>query len=226
MSRLLWGGFFIRRGAGMIYQEVLKRINAVQKLRTKDIDDIAKDYLTRGVDVDDLFPHIDENGALFRIYLVVSLKRIQKYEDQIAFIEDLFPHLRDWWHVDILPQLLKRAPSFDYVYGLSAKYVQSDLLFVRRWGYVIILTGFQKDPSLTKNILNLMHNDAAYYVQMAEAWLIADLAIYNPEEILRFIASRKLNYGIIGKAIQKMCDSFRISDEIKRRARELRALYK
>ena len=65
MSRLFWGGFFIRRGEGMIYQEVLKRINAVQKLRTKDIDDIAKDYLTRGVDVDDLFPHIDENGALF-----------------------------------------------------------------------------------------------------------------------------------------------------------------
>jgi len=62
--------------------------------------------------------------------------------------------------------------------------------------------------------------------QMAEAWLIADLAIYNPEEILHFIASRKLNYGIIGKAIQKMCDSFRISDEIKRRARELRSLYK
>ena len=115
MSRLLWGGFFIRRGAGMIYQEVLKRINAVQKLRTKDIDDIAKDYLTRGVDVGDLFPHIDENGALFRIYLVVSLKRIQKYEDQIAFIEDLFPHLRYWWHVDILPQLMKKAPSFDYV---------------------------------------------------------------------------------------------------------------
>ena len=71
-----------------------------------------------------------------------------------------------------------------------------------------------------------MHDDNEYYVQMAEAWLIADLAIYNSGEVIKFIESQPLHYNIIGKAIQKISDSFRISGDIKKRAKELRALYK
>lgn len=210
----------------MVYEDTVKQLNKFGKLRTKDIDLIAKEYLARGVDVSELFPHISESGAIFRIYLVVSLKRIAKYEEQISFIEKHFAFLQDWWHVDILPQLLKKAPSFQYAYKKAQEYVRSDLPFVRRWGYVIFLTGFQKDKDNTDIILKLFHDDSAYYVQMAEAWLLADLAIYNSEAILRFIESKTLNYQIIGKAIQKMCDSFRISESAKARAKELRTLYK
>ena len=91
---------------------------------------------------------------------------------------------------------------------------------------MLFRSGFQKDPAQTKRILDLYHNDDEYYVQMAEAWLLADLAIFNPEEVLKFIAKKPLNYNIIGKGIQKMSDSFRISDEVKQKAKELRSLYK
>jgi len=67
-----------------------------------------------------------------------------------------------------------------------------------------------------------MKDDEEYYVQMAQAWLIADLAVYNIETIKEFIYNTKLKYNIIGKAIQKICDSFRISYEDKEYLKKLR----
>ena len=61
---------------------------------------------------------------------------------------------------------------------------------------------------------------------MAEAWLISYMAIYYPEKTLKYIAGCPLKYNIIGRAIQKICDSFRISNEYKNKFRELRSLYK
>jgi len=210
----------------MIYEQTKQQLAEIKNIKTADIDKIAKQYLKDGVDVSSLYPHIQESGALYRIYFVVSIKSKKKYEDQIKFIEDHFKDLHDWWHVDILLQLLLPAPSFTYVYQKAKQYVKSPLLFVRRWGYVIFLSGFQKNLIYTEQILALFHDDEEYYVQMAEAWLLADLAIYNSVEVLKFIANKSLNYSIIGKGIQKISDSFRISDEIKQKAKELRTLYK
>lgn len=210
----------------MIYEQTKQLLAKIKNIKTADVDKIANQYLKDGVDVSSLYPHIQESGAIYRIYFVVSLKLIKKYEDQIKFIEDHFENLNDWWHVDVLLQLLVKAPSFEYVYQKAKQYVKSPLLFVRRWGYVIFLSGFQKNPLYTKQILALFHDDEEYYVQMAEAWLLADLAIYNPQAVLDFIASKPLHYNIIGKGIQKMSDSFRIDDENKSKAKELRKLYK
>jgi 3-methyladenine DNA glycosylase AlkD len=210
----------------MIYEQTKQLLSAFKNIKTADVDKIANQYLKDGVDVSSLYPHIQESGAIYRIYFVVSLKFIKKYEEQIKFIEDHFENLNDWWHVDVLLQLLVKAPSFEYVYQKAQQYVKSPLLFVRRWGYVIFLSGFQKNPLYTKQILVLFHDDEEYYVQMAEAWLLADLAIYNPQVVLDFIASKPLQYNIIGKGIQKMSDSFRIDDDIKSKAKELRQLYK
>lgn len=71
-------------------------------------------------------------------------------------------------------------------------------------------------------LLPLMHNDAFYYVQMAESWLIAELAIWEPEKVYQWFRRNDLYYAIIGKAIQKICDSFRILDEWKEKYKQLR----
>ncbi len=212
----------------MIYEQTKQLLSKFKKLKTADVDAIAEKYLKDGVDVTPLYDHIKESGSILRIYFYVSLKSIEGFEDQIKFIEDHFQDLNDWWHVDMLPQLIRKnkAPSFDFVYNNAKEYVNHSLPFARRWGYVIFLAGFQKDPTQTKKILDLFHDDDEYYVQMAEAWLLADLAIFNPQAVLDFIASKPLHYNIIGKGIQKMSDSFRIDDEIKTRAKELRKIYK
>ena len=67
-----------------------------------------------------------------------------------------------------------------------------------------------------------MHDDEHYYVQMAEAWLIAELAVHEPEAVCVWFQKNDLKYNINGKAIQKICDSFRISDEWKAEYKKLR----
>ena len=58
---------------------------------------------------------------------------------------------------------------------------------------------------------------------MAEAWLIAELAIDEPETVYHWMKRNDLAYNINGKAIQKICDSYRISEEWKNRFKGLRA---
>ena len=67
-----------------------------------------------------------------------------------------------------------------------------------------------------------MHNDEEYYVQMAQAWLLAELSIYEPKAVYDWLRQNDLKYNICGKAIQKICDSFRISQDWKAEFKELR----
>lgn len=209
----------------MLYEEINKKVSLLKKITTKDIDSIAKDLIKNKVDVSELLPYIKENGIMYRIYIVVSLTYIKNIDEQLSFIEKHFEYLSSWWSVDILLQLLVKPLDFDKVFILAKEYVKSPYLYVRRWGYVIFLCGFQKDPSKTKKILSLFKNDDEYYVQMAEAWLLADMCIYNVSEVTNYIKSKTLNYDIIGKAIQKIQDSYRIEDTDKKTIKELRGLY-
>ena len=142
------------------------------------------------------------------------------------FIEDNFELLQDWWHVDQLLQFLKKPVDFDFAFDKAKEYINSELTFTRRWGYVLFLAGLQKDISHTKAILSLVKDDEEYYVQMAEAWLIAELGVFNIEEVKHFLESTTLNYKITGKAVQKLCDSFRISKEDKVFVKSLRTKLK
>ncbi|HOO06832.1 MAG TPA: hypothetical protein PLH83_10155 [Ruminococcus sp.] len=58
---------------------------------------------------------------------------------------------------------------------------------------------------------------------MGQAWLIAELAIFEPERVFDWMKDNGLRYSINGKAIQKICDSFRISDEWKEKFKSLRS---
>ena len=71
-----------------------------------------------------------------------------------------------------------------------------------------------------------MKRDEHYYVQMAEAWLLAELAIDEPEAVCQWMANCGLPYSICGKAIQKICDSYRISEAWKERFKALRPALK
>lgn len=83
-----------------------------------------------------------------------------------------------------------------------------------------------KESGVAEKLFPLFKDDNEYYVQMAEAWLISYLGVYEPEKTLLYLEGCPLKYNIVGKAIQKICDSFRVSDELKARFKELRKKYK
>lgn len=61
---------------------------------------------------------------------------------------------------------------------------------------------------------------------MAEAWLIAELAVFAPQKVYEWFPECMLQYEIVGKAIQKICDSYRISDDSKEKFKGLRPMLK
>ena len=125
----------------------------------------------------------------------------------------------DWWHTD---QLIRYVADldFDVALGYAKDYIHSEDPFIRRWGYVLFISRLCKGHATA--LLALMQNDDHYYVQMAEGWLIAELAVHEPEAVYAWLRQNELMYNINGKAIQKICDSFRISDEWKAEFKKLR----
>lgn len=204
------------------YKEVVSNLKKINNLKTKDVDRYNKQLIKERIDVSDLKEYVRNDDLVHRTYFQVSMGFMDNYQEQLQFIEDNYLLLNDWWHVDQLTQFIKGKMDFEYVYELAKRYIMSEHLFLRRWGYVMFISGLQKDKRYTKKILKLMKDDEEYYVQMAEAWLICDLAVFNSEEVVNFLKDSKIKYNILGRAIQKMCDSFRISNEVKETVKGLR----
>lgn len=193
--------------------------------KTKDVDRLNRALIKRQEDVSFLRDIVLEKQQYHRTYFQVSLAYRTSMEEKLAFIEENFDKLQDWWHVDQLSQFVDKYLKFDYVYEKAKEYIESDRPFARRWGYVIFMPSLVKEPDVADKLFKLFKDDDEYYVQMAEAWLISYLGIYVPEQTLEYLKGCPLKYNIAGKGIQKICDSFRVSDTWKVRFKGVRSLY-
>lgn len=194
-------------------------LNALPEHRkTADVDRLIRRYVREKADVSDLRPYILTQQQFHRIYYFVSLEQIKDVNERMKFIHQnlLFA---DWWHTD---QLINYVEDLDFSVALAyaAVYVYSEDPFIRRWGYVLFISKLGHHHA--EDLFLLMHRDRHYYVQMAEAWLIAELTVFEPEKVYEWMKSNDLPYSINGKAIQKICDSFRISADWKNAFKMLR----
>lgn len=186
--------------------------------RTGDVDRLIRRYVREKADVSALRPFILAQQQFHRIYFFVSLDQIKDVNPRMAFIHDnlLFS---DWWHTD---QIIGYAADLDFDTALryAKDYIRSEDPFIRRWGYVLFISKLGRGHAA--QLLPLMGDDDHYYVQMAQAWLIAELAVMEPETVHGWLGENNLKYNINGKAIQKICDSYRIPAEWKERFKQLR----
>ena len=192
--------------------------------KTKDLDNLNKSLIKEKVDVSFLKDVVLERQEFHRTYFQVSLAQLKTIEEQYEFIENNFLLLNDWWHVDQLTQFLRKQ-DFEYSFNKAKVYINHPHPFARRWGYVLFMPTLVKQKEALR-LFELFKNDSEYYVIMAEAWLISYLGIYYPNETYDYLLNCSLNYDIVGRGIQKICDSFRISVEWKERFKSIREKYK
>ena len=186
--------------------------------KTTDVDRLIRQYVKQKADVSALRPYILERQQFHRIYYFVALEQLKTPRERMAFIHEnlLFT---DWWHTD---QIISYVADLDFDAALhyAKDYMVSEDPFIRRWGYVLFISRLGRGHAA--DLLPLIHDDESYYVQMAQAWLAAELAILEPEAVYDWLDRNELKYNINGKAIQKICDSYRITDEWKRAFKGLR----
>lgn len=186
---------------------IQKDLDALPKgYKTGDVDRLIRRYVKEGAEVSPLRPFILEQQQFHRIYYYVSLEQIRDVDERMIFIHNnlLFA---DWWHTD---QIIRYVADLDFSTAVdyAKDYICSEDPFIRRWGYVLFISKLCKGHAA--ELLALMHDDEHYYVQMAQGWLIAELAVHEPEKVFDWMRDNSLKYNINGKAIQKICDSFRI----------------
>lgn len=88
--------------------------------------------------------------------------------------------------------------------------------FISRAGIVMILNHFinEKNLDIIFDVLNRIESDK-FYINMAEAWLLCEMYIKFPKETMIFLKRNNLNKFTQNKAISKIHDSYRISEEEK-----------
>lgn len=203
--------------------KVLKDISDLpENYKTADVDRLINKYVKNKADSSALRPYVLEFQELHRIYYFVALKQMKTAEERIEFIHNnlLFS---DWWHTDQLIGFVSDI-SFETAIKYTLQYIVSEDPFIRRWGYVLLIS--KLCIGHTERIFYNLKNDGHYTVQMAQAWLIAELAVTEPEKVYEQLKECCLKYNVTGKAVQKICDSFRISREWKEKFKALRPMLK
>ena len=183
--------------------------------KAKDIDLFIKNNFDKNSDVSNLKKYVFGSYLYFRIYFKVSLSKYKTNKEKLDFVESNMDLFSDLWSTDMINQFLKKPFDFNDTFTRAKRYVKSDKEFTKRFAYVMFISELAKDKNHHKEILSLMENDDRYYVKMAIAWLLCELLAYN-DEVAKFIKESNLSTDIKRMTINKVRDSFKIKDEVKK----------
>ena len=152
------------------------------------------------------------------IYFGLSLSRLKNIDDQLEFLRKNIRYAKSWAITDTVSTYVKKHDFAKYFEFFKAMY-NTKHTYERRMAYILGLKHY-KDEQVLK-VLNNINENEEYMVMMAEAWLLATIAIQYPNEIFEFL-KRSDDMTLKRKTISKINESFRISDDLKERFKTLR----
>ena len=152
------------------------------------------------------------------IYFGLALSRLKTIDEQLDFLKKNIRYAKSWAITDTLGTYLKKF-SFEKYWDFFLKTYSSKYIYERRLAYVFGLKQY-KDKSIL-GVLNYININEEYMVMMAEAWLLATIAITFEDEIYDFLKKCD-DITLKRKTISKISDSYRFSIESKNRFKSLR----
>ena len=144
----------------------------------------------------------------------------------LIYFKDFMPYVDDWGINDSLCQNFKIARKYpQIVWKFLMKYKNSKKEFESRIVSVTLLSHFLNDEYIDKviEVLNSL-NTNDYYSQMGVAWAIATVMGKYPEKCLNYLNSKECNLDktTFNKSLQKIRESFRVSNAIKKLTNTMR----
>ena len=144
--------------------------------------------------------------------------------DRIPYINDYINKSDSWNLIDsfvstVKPKVREREVLWNYLDYI--KY--SDRPFTVRFVLVMMLNSYLDDEHIDE-VLRYTESIQSdhYYVNMAQAWLLATAYINYDDKVNEILERGKLNKFTHNKTIQKAIESYRISDEDKERLKGMR----
>ena len=152
------------------------------------------------------------------IYFGLALSRCKNIDEQLEFLKQNIKKAKSWAITDTAATYLKKL-TFDKYWFFFLKLVKSPFIYDRRMAFIVGLK-LAKDKNILK-VTEYIQKDEEYMVMMGEAWLLATVAIYCPNEVYDYLLECD-DLTLKRKTISKMVDSFRIDEATKERFKGLR----
>ena len=183
-------------------------------VRTPDMKKIAKEFAKEESTKDFLkdLPHKYYEENLVHIFI---LSMIKDFDECVKGLEAFFPYIDCWPVCDqSSPGIFKK--NHEKVLPLVKKWIDSDHVYTSRYGMRILMNEFLGDdfkPEYLSWVASKKGDD--YYLKMMVSWYFATALAKQYDESVKVIERKELDPWTHNKAIQKACESFRVSDEHK-----------
>lgn len=156
--------------------------------------------------------------------IVIGLVKVE--EDQFMnLVKNFISHIDNWAVCDTFCAGLKLTNKYkEQMWTLLTQWVDSNNQWKLRFVIVMMLNYYIDDLHVF-DVLNYCDKiqSEAYYVKMAQAWLISCVYIKYNDIGYEYMRRSKIDRWTYNKAIQKIVDSYRVSDKQKAMVKQLRS---
>lgn len=148
--------------------------------------------------------------------MVIEYNRKLSLKQRLSLLDEFVPLIDNWAICDCCAATYKfTLKNLDEVFKYILKYKNGSEYEVR-FMCVMMLDYFLNEEYIDKVLNILLSIDREeYYINMAIAWTLADAYVDFKDKINEIVINKKLSPWVHNKTIQKICESFRISNEDK-----------
>lgn len=142
----------------------------------------------------------------------------------LHYFRVFIPLVHDWSVNDSLCQTFRIARKYPQeVYDMLMEYVDSKDEFEVRVVAVTLMSHFLNDTYVDQviKVLDQLYTED-YYAKMGVAWAVATVMAKYPDKCMVYLKDNHLDDWTYNKSIQKMIESYRVSDEDKRILRTMK----
>lgn len=154
--------------------------------------------------------------VLSSFYFLSLFQKAKSFAEQKKLILSNKRYFKNWYDVDELTKYLI-YDSFSKMFSFAERLLKEKNLFLRRMAYVIFIFNHNIDENNVDILIKTINDnpDSEYYVAMAQAWLLATLAIKYFSKVYQFLLTGNISKDLLSKTKGKIRDSFRITEENK-----------
>lgn len=135
----------------------------------------------------------------------------------LPLIDVFVPKIDNWAICDSFCSSLKIvSKNEEAFFAYLQKYLQSDQEFFLRFAVVLLMDFYISEDYVDRLLLifDEIHHDG-YYVKMAVAWAISVCFVKFEQKTMAYLKANHLEDFTYNKALQKIVESYRVTDETK-----------
>ncbi len=153
------------------------------------------------------------------------LNLIVDYGECLDGVKRFLPYVDNWATCDLLRPKVFNKHHAELIKEIS-DWLRCDKTYTVRFGIEMLLVHFLEED-FQKKYLDWVANiqSDAYYIRMMQAWFFAEALVRQWDGAIGYLENKRLEPWTHNKAIQKGCESYRISDERKKYIKALKLFH-